>query len=310
MTPFLWTMTVLLVGSLVVLFALTLTSSSRASAVRRLGRSVGLAVPEGHEAALAARAARKTRASVLGAFLGTALVVLGFVTGIIPAADPESNVSDLWLVIGGYFVGLAIGAMINTLGYRPAPVEGERFARSGAVDLRDYLAPVDRYGARVSVLFGVLALGGAMLLFATGYIQLNPLASVSAAVVGLGVVSLAIFEFSARRILDRAQPVGSPAELAWDDALRAQNVREIATAPISLGLWGSLAVLLTLLDQPIPINPAGDLLFGLLIAAVAVLLTVALIATVYSIATAPQQHYLRRLWPSVAADLARPMAAR
>ena len=133
MTPFLWTMTILLVGSLAVLVALTFGAGARAASVARLGRSVGLAVPAGHESTLAARAARRTRATALGAFLGTAIVVTGLVTGAIPASDPDSDVSDLWLVLGGYFVGLAVGAMVNALARRPAAVEGERFARAGAV---------------------------------------------------------------------------------------------------------------------------------------------------------------------------------
>lgn len=308
MTPTLWTITLLLLGSAVVLVALTFAPRARAASVARLGRSVGLAVPEGHEATLAARAARRTRATAIGAAIGTAVVVLALVTGVIPASDPDSDVSDIWLLLGGWFVGLAVGAMVNALTDKPTVVIGERFARASAVDLRDYLAPIDRVGARTSVAVGVLALGGASLLVASGFIRPIAALTVSAIVVGLGVASLVLFEIASRRILERPQPAGSPTELAWDDAMRAQHVRDMATAPISLGLWGALVVLLTLLDQYIPMTGAGGLLFGLLMVAVAALLALALAAAVFSIATKPQQHYLRRLWPTVAADLARPAA--
>ena len=304
MTVSLWSLTIFLVASLAVLFALTYSAKSRSRAVARLSQSVGLAVPDEHRDALAARAARRSRASVLGAFFGTALVVLGFLSGVIPSSEANGDPVDIWVLLGGYFVGLAVGAMINALTFHNPVPHGSRIARSGAVDLGDYLAPVDLVGARVSVAIGVIVLGVAVALFAMGAVPLNPLLSVSALVIGLAVISLIIFEVGARRIINRAQPVGSQTELAWDDALRSSNIREVATAPICLGLWGALAVLISLINQPIPQNLGGNLLFVALLLGFFALITLAVVAAAISLSSRPQQHYLLRLWPEVATGLA------
>ena len=106
--------------------------------------------------------------------------------------------------------------------------------------------------------------------------------------------------FRSRRILDRAQPAASPEALAWDDAIRAMTVREIVTAPLSLGVWGSLAIGISLTDSFNEGNqwPAGLIAVNILVLVIAAGI---LAAAIYSIATKPQQHYLRRLWPDVAA---------
>ena len=190
MTVSLWSLTIFLVASLAVLFALTYSAKSRSRAVARLSQSVGLAVPDEHRDALAARAARRSRASVLGAFFGMALVVLGFLSGVIPSSEANGDPVDIWVLLGGYFVGLAVGAMINALTFHNPVPHGSRIARSGAVDLRDYLAPVDLVGARVSVAIGVIVLGVAVALFAMGAVPLNPLLSVSALVIGAVIMSI------------------------------------------------------------------------------------------------------------------------
>jgi len=303
MTPFLWVIAGFLVIATIVLVALSYLPAYRAANVRLLARTVGLALPA-DTAFLERNFASRSRASSTGALLGTVLVVAAIVSGVIPTQDPPNlgGVAETWLVIGGFYVGMGLGAAIRALTARtPAPT-GERFARSGAVDIRDYLAPVDRIGSRIAVAAGVLVLviAAVVSIGAFGMTSANPVFTVGGLVVLLGVASLVVSEVAARRILDRAQPAASPEALAWDDAIRAATVREIVTAPMSLGVWGALAIGITLTDSFSVGNqwPVGLIVVNILVAVIAVGIVA---AAAYSIASRPQQHYLRRLWPDVAA---------
>lgn len=302
MTPFLWFWSSFLIIAPIVLIVLTFIPGVRAASARQTARSVGLALPVGKQEVLERRFASRTRASSTGGAIGTALVMAGLVSGAIPAAaEPVlGGAGELWLVVGGFFVGMAFASAIRALSERTPAVTGERYARPGAVDVRDYVAPIDLIGARLAVAAGVLvlALASTFVFAILGPTSNNPLFSVGALVVLLGVVSLVVFEISARRILDRAQPAASPEDLAWDDAIRALTVREIVGAPLSLGVWGGLAVGLTM-----PSLSSHDVgWWGKLIVLILVVIIAfgILIAAVVSIATKPQQHYLRRLWPDVA----------
>ena len=304
MTPFLWFIAGFLILAAIVLIVLTFVPAYRAASVRMMARTVGLALPAGPLDSLEANFASRSRASAFGALVGAVLVVTALVTGFIPTQDPPTlgGAAEIWLLIGGWYVGMGVGAAVRALSARtPAPV-GERYARPGAVDMRDYLAPIDLVGGRIAVAAGVVVLTLATVVAVTGLgvAPTSVIFSIGGIVVLLSVASLVVFEIAARRILDRAQPAASPEALAWDDAIRAMTVREIVTAPLSLGIWGSLAIGILLMDSFREGNawPAG------LIAVTALVVIIAagiLGAATYSIATRPQQHYLRRLWPDVAA---------
>ena len=304
MTPFLWFIAGFLILSTVVLFILTFVPGYRAASVRMQARTVGLALPAGQAPALETNFAGRSRASSLGALVGTVLAVAGLVSGVIPTQDPPAlgGVAETWLIIGGFYVGMGVGAALRALTVRTPSPTGERYARPGAVDVRDYLAPIDRIGSRVAVAAGllVLVIAGIVSFSAFGMTPANPAFSIGGLVVLLGVVSLVVSEIATRRILDRAQPAASPEALAWDDAIRAITVREIVTAPMSLGVWGSLAIGISLTDS---YSVGNQWPAGLIVVNVLVLLIAAGIlgAATYSIASRPQQHYLRRLWPDVAA---------
>lgn len=294
MTPLMWTVAaiVAIVFSLPLVF--TISRVSRERSVTRFGTTVGLQVPDSLKHQLASRNANRTRAASVGALAGTAVVIAAILAGIVPTSDDSAG--DLWMLLGGTVTGLAIGATIAALSTKPVIPEGERYARSGAVGLDDYLAPVDLVGARIAsaVSAAILVLAGVLL--TTAVIPLAPALIVGAIVIAIGLAGLVMFEIVARRILDRALPVGSPAELAWNDALRARSMRDSASVPLCLGVWGSLAVLLA-------IGATSSLTVVAGIAAVVVFIAI-LAAAAISIATRPQQHFLRRLWPDVAAQRA------
>jgi hypothetical protein len=300
MNPGVWFITGVLVLLIIVGAVLMLIPAFRRYAVVQTGTSVGLAVPEQLEPALRRRFVGRSLTSLVGALLGLVVAVASLQSGLVPSTE-STDVGEFWIVFGGFFAGASVAAAIYALAAKPARPEGARYARSGAVDLRDYLAPIDRLGARAAVALGVVTLIAATAVSAAGLTNSNAAVSVGGLIVVAGVVALALSEFASRRILDRPQPAGSPAELAWDDALRAQSLREIVTAPLSLGSWGALAVLFTLLDATDAVGFGGIATFWVGAIGLAIVLIALFAAAGISIATKPQQHYLRRLWPDVAA---------
>jgi hypothetical protein len=301
MNPAVWFITGVLVVLIVVGAILMLIPAFRRYAVMQTGTSVGLAIPESLEPALRRRFVGRFTASLVGATLGLAVSAAALQSGLVPSSE-STDVAEFWLVFGGFFAGASVAAAIYALVAKPARPEGERFARSGAVDLRDYLAPVDRLGARAAVALGVVTLVASAAVSAAGLTSSNAALSVGGLIVVAGVVALALAELASRRILDRPQPAGSPAELAWDDALRAQSLREIVTAPLCLGSWGALAVLFTLIDATDAVGFGGIVTFWVGAIGLALVFIALFAAAAVSIATKPQQHYLRRLWPDVATE--------
>jgi len=289
MTPGMWTVSIAFTLCALVALALNLIPAYRISRVTTLGRSVGLAVPTDLAAALAARLTRRSLITWVGSLLGLGAVVAAVLLGVVNSSGELSSASDIWLIAGGIVIGIAAGAVVNALTLKSVMPTGERFARSGAVGVNDYLAPIDLVGCRVAVIIGALAL------LAWTIVSTDAFFTVGTVTILLAILSLAFFESAVRRILDRGQPVASPAELAWDDALRAMSMRSTATAPMCLGIWGALAVCIDLAGEST--NDAG---FATAVAAGVVVFVSIFIAAAVSIATKPQQHYLRRLWPEIA----------
>jgi len=288
MTPTLWFIAGALAAVLIVALVVILATSRLATSVRNLGRAVGLAVPEALEAKLGSRIRGSRLTFTLGSLVGLAVTTAALVLSGAPSDD--ENPALIWLLAGGVVAGGSLASAIYALTAKPVLPEGERIARSGAVTLNDYLDPVDLVGARLAVGAGILSLGVALLVVP------ETVSAAAALIVVLAAVSLVFFEIAIRRILDRPQPAGSTAELAWDDALRGLSMRNIASAPMSFGVWGGLAVLLN-----VWLDGTSPLASGFAGGAALVLFLATFAAAAWSIATKPPQRYLRRLWPDVAA---------
>jgi hypothetical protein len=106
------------------------------------------------------------------------------------------------------------------------------------------------------------------------------------------LVTLGAGELASRRLLDQPQAAGSTLELAWSDAIRARILRDVVTAPLAIGTYASLGVLLaassTIADPALGntfVGVLGLVMWGLLVAAIV------------SVASRPQRHFRRRLWP-------------
>lgn len=287
-----------LVGLTVVAFAvllvLTFIPAYRDGAAARFGRSVGLALPDSLEKQVSARLTVRLRGATIGAALATVAMLLLVHNGIPVASD--HNFSS-FIIVGGAFVGVAVGAGVaSALRGRFSADDRVRVARAQAVEMPDYVAPFELVSTRVGVALAAVAVPVAAVLGAE-----SGLVSLAAALTVVAVFALVLFEVASRHVVRRGQPVGTQAELAWDDAIRASLLRDLITAPLALGLYALFIAGVCLSGV------LADALGGYagLIAQTAillVLLAVAFAGAVYSIVSKPQRHVLRRLWPDLAVE--------
>lgn len=194
-------------------------------------------------------------------------VLAGVVLGL--AAAPYVP-GDLALL----YVGLALGAVADQLTTPPPPPGTPRVAHATSTRLADYVpgwlfavvTAAALTGPVLAVLFQIAPRKEQAVAFV-------PTSGVAAT--GLGLTSLAGLAVSvglARLVVRRRQAVGSPAELAADDALRSQAVRDALhlTAAISLAVAFVLSLALAEPDVDGPLRRVAGLtplvlLFGIFV---------------------------------------------
>jgi len=279
------------------LMAWTFRKESVERATRNFERALGLGVPDELRFHVGARRMRRRRFE-LG---GTILAVIG-TAALVWFADPAEAVGGsggAFLVVGAALGGGAVGSLIGALQW-PAQRDPEaiRYARAGAVGLPDYIPPFERRGAPIIVGLAILLLGITAITDTTGItsISLSPTASAGSVLTIASVLALGFSEIVGRRIVGRAQPIGSERELVWDDALRSQDLLGLASAPMVLGFFAVMilgtdlsSVFLRTID---PVNMFTIDQIGGVLAIVAVTALAG-----YWIASRPERYFLRRLWP-------------
>lgn len=195
---------------------------------------------EAVDATLIHRVARRQRFVLAG-------VALGLIAGtVLPG--------DLTLL----YVGLALGAVLDQLTAPPPPPDTPRVAHATSTRLADYVP------GWLFAVVTVLALTGPTLavLHQTAPrkvqdIAFDPMAGTTATVLALtALAGLVVSAGLARLVVRRRQAVGTPAELAADDALRAQAVRDALhlTAAISLAVAFVLSLALAEPDVDGPLR--------------------------------------------------------
>lgn len=260
----------------------------RRYALLRYARRVDLPISTDLQARIERLFARRSLWMDLGALCGTAAVAAW--AAITRPAPMEWS---LWMLVvfGALFAGGAVGAGLSAVqqATRRADPHEPRVARPTAVALADYLIPLELHGGRVlsflpaltlAAAWGVapsldLAPAGSILTTGTVLIALLPL------LVGAGS------EAAARRLLATPQAAGSDLELAWNDALRARVLRDLYTAPITVGVYATLGILIGL---------GGGLVDALVMAV--------LVLAVISATQRPHRHFRRQLWPSLHVEVA------
>lgn len=283
------------IAALLVLLALSLRAAWVGSQAAAAARRLGLALPA-DASTIERRVAVRARAALAGALLAA----LGFVAvhvSLLPQAAEGSGPSWMLFFAGAVASGSAMGVLLAATMSRAPQRSTVRFARARAVELADYVALIERVGARVIVAASIVA-GAALIV--VGQLWGGPGPSALALTMGaLAVGSLVLFEVLGRRMVARAQRAGSPEELAWDDALRAWTLRDLVTAPIMLGAYSLYAEVMEL-STTTPLGEASRVIATASTGVLLVVLVLLIVVAIVSIATRPQQHFLRRLWPKVA----------
>lgn len=269
--------------------------------MRKYAQSVGLPVTEEVSRPVVKRIRRRQRGMQIG---GLVAIAAGTLIAII-SGQQDSWGGALILVLTG--VGTSLGGAWAIVSHRPAPEEQRPLiARTRSTELADYLTPGER--------FGYWAVPGALLLASAGgavlLLQIPPETRgtqipLSMFATGLALLLWGISLYSTRRVLAAPARSGSDLELAWDDAERADGLRQlmsftVVTASLAIVLWGIL--LLEALTTNGFYREHNEL--STMLGFIALPLFLGLIAL---IATGPigawlsgdrQGHEQRRLWPN------------
>lgn len=217
-----------------------------------------------------------------------------------------SSTALVWLLVGGIILGTTVGALLGVL-TTSTDLEPDRPRVAHAVHttLRDYLDPLELVGARIVTALAVLtALVTVTVLTSTeaGAGAINPATGVaSIALASTAVVGLLAVELGGRRIVLTRPRLATDADaLVWDDALRADELRVLVSAPIMTGLYGFLLGLPALAAAALD---GVDRFLALVIvnAGAGILFLALLVIFVLSIVRKPARYYLRRLWPELTA---------
>lgn len=178
---------------------------------------------------------------------------------------------------------------------------GPRIARSREVTLRDYVMPLELAGARVLIGIAAVAAVTVVVLLRGNPRETTIVASV-VTVTLLAIAALVVFEVAGPAIIARPSPALDPTSLAWEDALRAETLRTLVTAPLT---FGGVSLMLAVVGAfgvvpPGPVSIVAGAVVPFLVLVTGIVIAVAAAAQL------PQRHFLRVLWPETAAAASRP----
>ena len=267
----------------------------------RFARRQQVPDPSRHRPALERRLTARYRATALGMVAAAVLYAIWPLarqgaTGSGSFGDVAASYLPFVLVFGCVGVGQVVAELIAV----PRPDhDAPRTARAHVPALQDYVTRVDALGPRVmtglTVALAAVATGVSGLRWfdfearLTVWMAIATLVTVAAWVLG---------EMAVRRVLDTPQPAAAAEDLYWQDAVRADTLRSIVTAGVFTGTFGYFTVLAGLEAAAVGSTgqPGADPVPAILIGALLVFLTVAVVGLAMSL---PQRHRLRfrrRLW--------------
>jgi len=282
---------VLLIGlaiASVILVSLSFREDHQATLTQRMAAGSGLVLTHEQIPLVQDELGRRERGAMIGGIIGAAA------SWILTSADIGALTGPtVLLVVSGTITGSAVGsALVALFAANRRPSGSVLVARSTSVSLADYSPPAARYLARVLVLAGVGATI-ALLVMSNG----RPVPAAIYILAASAVLTLTVFEVFGRRIALKGQPVGSVVELVLHDALRATYLRDLVVAPAVLAAYSLLIAVSTALSWIDAALPPGLALLLYSAFLVSIFLTM---MTKRSRRAVP--HYLRRLWPEIAAS--------
>jgi hypothetical protein len=176
----------------------------------------GLPLDDGNEAMVASYLRRSRRWRMAGA-------LAGMVAGVAASTSGETSLLPLALLVTGYLAGVLAGELATRHEVRGS----RRRASLSPRRLEEYVPPVGLEWMGWSAA-GTVAAAVAFVALPRRDSSVQPAgvlaAAVAAVVFALGTRALA------QRLLQRSQPMGSPAALAADDAIRSSGVRAVVAA--------------------------------------------------------------------------------
>lgn len=291
----------LLVAIIVIVVAASL--SAPATRADRISRRAGLALPDAPLRERILERARTTRLLVTwGGAMGGLITLTALVIAVTTGAIPDPQAATGWVAVAGIMLGTTAGALLRVLAAAPQrDPDQPRVAHARHRSARDYLHPIERIGARVATGAGIVA-AIAVVLTPGAFSGDSAASAVSTvALAAAAAIGLTGLEWGgARIVLSRPRTATSPADLAWDDALRADDLRTLASAPIMTGTYAA-TVSIQALASALPYGTDDVLILALTNGGFFVLVIALVVVLAFALAVQPEKHYLRRLWPDVAA---------
>ncbi|ROP45730.1 hypothetical protein [Pseudokineococcus lusitanus] len=175
------------------------------------------------------------------AVLVLAVVLVARATGVpdgSPVAVPDgADWLPLLLAVALLLAGRATASAL-VAGHQALqqPVLGApRVARVRSPHLADYVPHPETGAVRLVVGLSAAAAAGLAVAASVGRVAWSVVVAPAAAAAVL-VVALVALELVCRRVLAQQQPAGSALELAWDDVLRGQLLRDLVSLPLLLAL--------------------------------------------------------------------------
>lgn len=276
-------------------------------ALLKLASEVGRDLPERLGQRLRARLVRSRRAALFGAMAGALLTIAAL--SLWPSHSLFGSLTIL-ILASGIFAGVVVGTALSALRATKSPAhdEGVRVARAQAVTLNDYIGRFDQWTLRLPVVLAILAVLTVITLVQLGVARYTEIASITGAVALAAVAfgGLVTFDVVGRRVVAAGNRVGSAEELVWEDASRVSTLRSLAHTPIFLGYY---TVFMSFSSPTIAAEPGYEAAFEIL--SLASVLFVILLAFGWLVAQyRSKRHFLRHLWPELAAPVSAAQPAK
>jgi hypothetical protein len=281
---------------------------SRIRAINQMRNQACLTLPAELEAEVVTRVLSRRRATIVGE-------IIAIVVTAVPIYFAGNSGMYIWsglLIVVASACGSSIGVFASEArsAFELAPAV-PRIARSRTPAIGDYLSTLERWLIPASVILAIAVLVPVLVLM-----TLNPEDSfdheallgplLSAVLLVAAIIAWAIAGAVSRHLLARGQPAGSVTELAWDDALLASSLRAVNDMPATIAFMSSFVTVFSLSSASAGNGPGsldntiGNLTsFGLVLILIPVL-----VVTFLRVSGRRPPHYLRRLWPETAAEVA------
>lgn len=211
---------------------------------------------------------------------------------------PEAAWVPLLVAVASLLAGRALASVLVAAhqAFQPPVLGASRVARARSPRLVDYVPRLELGVVRLLVGLTVAAAAVTALAASQGRVPWTAVREPAVASVVLVAVLVAL-DVVSRRVLAQQQPAGDALELAWDDVLRGQLLRDLATLPLALGLvaflqgWAAASAAWGL--------EAGGVAVAVPVAGMAL----AVAALLVGLVRPAEERSRRRLWPDADALL-------